>query len=525
MYARSRALRAVQGAASRHTDGLITRTPPTARCVKCLAPTASFHTSSRLRQGEATGIVPKTATSTSSPPLVPASLKRRRAATAQPAAAVVCRVSAADPTLLTIEGPDLPPTEVPAGWLRDRCPQSTSPSSGNKNFATGEIPVDIAIESVRQDSEGNWEITWRNNIPRFVADGINTSVFRSGQLRRALHTEFASRDLAVLQHHTVPTASQWNRRTLYPREVSYADWMAGEGHFAAAVTELAESGLVFITGVPRDHDSVRTMALQFGALKETFYGNTWDVVSKPRAENVAYTSEYLGLHSDMLYLHSPPKLQFLHCLENKAVGGESLFSDAMRTAAEMMVHTPDLAAALAETNLGWHYDNGGFFYEQARPVFQGMGQLDAGTREVLAAGAASGHDTADAVARLYAALPTDVWWSPPFQTPLRAPTTPEARTRFAAWHAAASTFQHMLEEDGNMIRRRLREGDCVVFDNRRVLHGRTAFDPASGGRHLRGAYVGIDEWRSTIKRVERDYAVPEFLEARKQALRAWSENQ
>ncbi|KAF3347003.1 Oxalate decarboxylase oxdC [Verticillium dahliae VDG2] len=467
MYARSRALRAVQGAASRHMDGLITRTPPTARCVRCLAPTTSFHTSSRLRQGEATGIVPKTATSTSSPPLVPASLKRRRAATAQPAAAVVCRVSAADPTLLTIEGPDLPSTEVPAGWLRDRCPQSTSPSSGNKNFATGEVPVDIAIESVRQDSEGNWEITWRNNIPRFVADGINTSVFTSGQLRRALHTEFASRDLAVLQHHTVPTASQWNRRTLYPREVSYADWMAGEGHFAAAVTELAESGLVFITGVPRDHDSVRTMALQFGALKETFYGNTWDVVSKPRAENVAYTSEYLGLHSDMLYLHSPPKLQFLHCLENKAVGGESLFSDAMRTAAEMMVHTPDLAAALAETNLGWHYDNGGFFYEQARP----------------------------------------------------------ARTRFAAWHAAASTFQHMLEEDGNMIRRRLREGDCVVFDNRRVLHGRTAFDPASGGRHLRGAYVGIDEWRSTIKRVERDYAVPEFLEARKQALRAWSENQ
>ncbi|EGY19028.1 gamma-butyrobetaine,2-oxoglutarate dioxygenase [Verticillium dahliae VdLs.17] len=492
MYARSRALRAVQGAASRHMDGLITRTPPTARCVRCLAPTTSFHTSSRLRQGEATGIVPKTATSTSSPPLVPASLKRRRAATAQPAAAVVCRVSAADPTLLTIEGPDLPSTEVPAGWLRDRCPQSTSPSSGNKNFATGEVPVDIAIESVRQDSEGNWEITWRNNIPRFVADGINTSVFTSGQLRRALHTEFASRDLAVLQHHTVPTASQWNRRTLYPREVSYADWMAGEGHFAAA---------------------------------ETFYGNTWDVVSKPRAENVAYTSEYLGLHSDMLYLHSPPKLQFLHCLENKAVGGESLFSDAMRTAAEMMVHTPDLAAALAETNLGWHYDNGGFFYEQARPVFQGMGQLDAGTREVLAAGAASGHDTADAVARLYGALPTDVWWSPPFQTPLRAPTTPEARTRFAAWHAAASTFQHMLEEDGNMIRRRLREGDCVVFDNRRVLHGRTAFDPASGGRHLRGAYVGIDEWRSTIKRVERDYAVPEFLEARKQALRAWSENQ
>ncbi|EEY21531.1 predicted protein [Verticillium alfalfae VaMs.102] len=364
MFARSRALRAVQGAAARHTDGLITRTPPTPRCVKCPALATSFHTSSRFRQGEATGSVPKTATSASSPPLVPASLKRRKAAPRQSAAAVVCRVSAADAALLTIEGPDLSPTEVPAGWLRDRCPQSTSPSSGNKNFATGEIPVDIAIESVRQDSEGHWEITWRNNIPRFVADGINTSVFTSGQLRGALQTEFASRHLALLQHHTIPTASTWNRtRRLHPREVSRAS-----------------SRATFLPKTP-----------------------------------------------------TPPP-------------------------------------------------------------------------------------------RPYPQPPPASWWAALPKSAARADEA-RGRTRFAAWHAAASTFQHMLEEDGNMIRRRLREGDCVVFDNRRVLHGRTAFDPSSGGRHLRGAYVGIDEWRSTIKRVERNYAVSEFLEARKQALRAWSESQ
>ncbi|KAM0270610.1 hypothetical protein ACHAQH_009394 [Verticillium albo-atrum] len=392
----------------------------------------------------------------------------------------------------------------------------------NKNFATGEIPVDIAFESARLDEDGNWEITWRNNIPRFAAAGLNTSVFTPEQLLTALKPGFKTAHLAVLQNHTSWNPKVWSRSTLYPREISWENWMAGKASFAAAVAELAESGLVFITGVPKKHDSVKRVALQFGGLKETFYGNTWDVVSKPQAENVAYTSEYLGLHSDMLYLNSPPKLQFLHCLENDAVGGESLFSDAMRTAAEMISQKPEMAEVLGEVNMGWHYDNNGFFYQQSRPVFQGMGKVSPDTTNPQEGSEQLSSNRRQASRNTRRTLPTDVWWSPPFQTPLRAPTTPEARKRYGEWLAAASTFQNMLEDEANMIRRRLRAGDCVVFDNRRVLHGRTAFDASSGGRHLRGAYVDIDEWRSTLKRVEREYELPAFLKARGEALQAWT---
>lgn len=51
----------------------------------------------------------------------------------------------------------------------------------------------------------------------------------------------------------------------------------------------------------------------------------------------------------------------------------------------------------------------------------------------------------------------------------------------------------------------LQAGDCVVFDNRRVLHARTAFEFGEGeeggerGRWLKGAYCDGDEvwsrWR------------------------------
>ena len=46
---------------------------------------------------------------------------------------------------------------------------------------------------------------------------------------------------------------------------------------------------------------------------------------------------------------------------------------------------------------------------------------------------------------------------------------------------------------------RLRPGDLHVFDNHRVLHGRTAFDPASGERHLQQCTVNRDEFHSRLR--------------------------
>jgi gamma-butyrobetaine dioxygenase len=39
----------------------------------------------------------------------------------------------------------------------------------------------------------------------------------------------------------------------------------------------------------------------------------------------------------------------------------------------------------------------------------------------------------------------------------------------------------------------------VVFDNRRILHGREAFNPASGLRHLQGCYVDRGEFESRLR--------------------------
>ena len=51
---------------------------------------------------------------------------------------------------------------------------------------------------------------------------------------------------------------------------------------------------------------------------------------------------------------------------------------------------------------------------------------------------------------------------------------------------------------------KMEPGDCQVFDNRRVLHARAAFDPNSGPRHLQGTYVERDDFMSRLRVLERD---------------------
>ena len=47
----------------------------------------------------------------------------------------------------------------------------------------------------------------------------------------------------------------------------------------------------------------------------------------------------------------------------------------------------------------------------------------------------------------------------------------------------------------------LRPGDCLIFDNIRNLHGRTAFTSA-GGRHLQGCYADLDALANSLAVLE-----------------------
>ncbi|KAK2057004.1 TfdA family taurine catabolism dioxygenase TauD [Colletotrichum caudatum] len=367
-----------------------------------------------------------------------------------------------------------------AAWLRDRCPcpHCVSPSSGNKSFATTEIPHDIAFSQVRTLVDGAVQIHWANDIPRAAAVD-HVSVFpATGD--DALGAMALEKPVLFARHHWSPDRVPkfgWTTETLNPRllRIRYDDFVAGGAPFRDAVLSLSQIGLVFLTNMPQTETAVADVALKFGAVKETFYGRTWDVISKPDAENVAYTSSYLGLHSDMLYLDSPPRVQLLHCLENSCSGGESIFSDTLHATSRLRAARPDHYDALCAFPVPYHYAKNGFFYRQARPVVSHAEDPDL----------------------------REVWWSPPFQAPFPVHETPAQAAAWPRWLDAARAFQAVLQDPPSVYQYKLRPGECVLFDNRRVLHGRRAFDTGSGRRWLKGTYVADEDFRSTLRGIPR----------------------
>jgi gamma-butyrobetaine dioxygenase len=72
-----------------------------------------------------------------------------------------------------------------------------------------------------------------------------------------------------------------------------------------------------------------------------------------------------------------------------------------------------------------------------------------------------------------------------------------------AFYTAYRRWAELLARPERQLNLRLAPGDCLVFDNTRVLHGRTAFS-VSGGRHLQGCYADLDGLASTLAVLRRE---------------------
>jgi gamma-butyrobetaine dioxygenase len=66
----------------------------------------------------------------------------------------------------------------------------------------------------------------------------------------------------------------------------------------------------------------------------------------------------------------------------------------------------------------------------------------------------------------------------------------------AAFYTAYRVFGTLLLCPELRLDFRLSPGDCLVFDNVRLLHARTAFE-TRGSRHLQGCYADLDALDST----------------------------
>ncbi|KAJ4388544.1 hypothetical protein N0V93_006002 [Gnomoniopsis smithogilvyi] len=349
-------------------------------------------------------------------------------------------------------------------WSRDACPcaHCVSESSGQKNFATCDIGTSPQLQSSKILEDGSLQLVWARD---FMGGDSHTSNFPLLLLQRLLV-------YGSLPEIFLPERYLWDRaafeKDMEARTISYDAWMAGGESFAQSLLDLSQWGLILVKGVPETREAVKDITNKIGNLQATFYGETWDVISKPNAENVAYTNEFLCLHQDLMYNFDVPYIQLLHCMKNDCQGGDSLFSDGLRAAAELKHREPDAYMSLRTRSVNFQYSRNGHFYRHSRRVIS-----HAEKPQLLASA---------------------IHWSPPFQGPFYGVSDLDK------WHKAAKAFKDSLEAPENMLQYRLQPGDCVLFDNSRILHGRTRFDTSSGLRHLHGTYLSKQSFLSAIRR-------------------------
>ena len=182
-------------------------------------------------------------------------------------------------------------------WLRDACTCASCihPSTGQKLRRTSDIPASIAPESVKISDDGV-HISWagadqhRSFFPQaLLAAHANPTALQS------FHN-----DVPVALW---PTASALLKASGTDLEVPY-DELATPRGLLRAITQLQRTGILFLSGVPITDTTdagceVRKMAARFAEIRDTFYGDVWNVKTVNEIRNIAYTDLFLGLHMDL----------------------------------------------------------------------------------------------------------------------------------------------------------------------------------------------------------------------------------
>jgi len=216
--------------------------------------------------------------------------------------------------------------------------------------------------------------------------------------------------------------------------------------------------------VPAEPGTVLEVAASFGFVRETNYGRLFDVRVEPRPGNLAYTSRRILPHTDNPYRDPAPTVQLLHCLRAAGAGGETGLVDGFAAARELRATDRETFDLIARTPVPFGYRNKNTELRASQPLIQ-----------LSPHGRVCGVRFNNRSAR-----------------PLRLPYA-----ELTAFYAAYRRWAELLARPERQLNLRLAPGDCLIFDNTRVLHGRTAFS-ATGGRHLQGCYADLDGLASSL---------------------------
>jgi alpha-ketoglutarate-dependent taurine dioxygenase len=367
------------------------------------------------------------------------------------------RVSAR-PESLVIEWSNGAVDEFASVWLYDNLPQHRDPHSGQRLVDIADLPAAPRIRSAAAHG-GEVRIEWENDLEASLDLPWLAAQLKSTSVRRP---EFAA-------HRWLEGAALQAARDF--AGASLSELQSDRGLRLRWLTRMLQDGVAFLRGVPSTEAAILDAMQLVGQVAETNYGLVFDVRSVPQPENLAYSDFGLGLHTDNPYREPVPGFQALHVLIASPDGGDSIFADGYALAEHTRSADPEGFALLTRTPVAFHYRSQNADLYAERPLIQLSCR-----GEVTAV-----HYNNRSI----------------------APLCLSAKDA-AVFYAAYRRFAERLREARYQLKFRLADSELVLFDNQRILHGRTAFSSARHARHLRGCYLTRDSVYSTTALLRRE---------------------
>lgn len=335
-------------------------------------------------------------------------------------------------------------------WLFDHAVEARDPVSGQRGGGALELDPALTIRSAEP-----------------VGDLLRLT-FSSGAER---HVRLADLDAAQ------PARTLWaTPEALAIQPVDTRAYLQDDRALRTALAGVARFGLALLSGAGAEPELLEAIVARFGFIRETNYGRMFTVRAKPQPENLAFTDQALELHTDNPYRDPCPTLQLLHVVEaDDAGGGESLFVDGFAHAEALRARDPAAFDLLASQPVGFAYAAAsGARWATRAPVLELARAGEDGAGELKAV-------RVNHRSLVVPALPAE---------------------RMEAWYAVYLDYVRALHAPETGYARRLAAGDVVLFDNRRVLHGRRAVLGRPGGRWLQGCYADRDGLMATLARLD-----------------------
>ncbi|XP_017054955.1 gamma-butyrobetaine dioxygenase [Drosophila ficusphila] len=352
------------------------------------------------------------------------------------------------------------PLKYPQVWLRENCQCSecfhAATRAKKSHWERGPINMEVSQVTYNRDQK-QLDIIWQDK---------HRSSFDIAWLRERDFGETARK--RYLEEVYRPSPQLWGKSEFdsVRKEFQYQDVLQQDSVLKDWLQTLAVQGFAILKGAPDDINVAKHLAKRIGFIKRTTYGDVFEVKSKPNAENYAYLMTPLPLHTDLPYYEYMAGINILHTLvQSESKGGANTLTDGFYVASKLQKQHPEDFEVLKSVPVNW-FDIG--HYGDSSKPFHSLWRAPVICLDVDGKFARINHNHPKRDSRFSVSLEQAV-----------------------AWYKAYYKFVEMAQAEA--VEFKTNAGEVFVFNNLRMLHGRTAYEDAPGNkRHLVGAYVDWD---------------------------------